>query len=208
MWYPNCVFLLSKNRANFKFFGYSFWRQTSRLTSLFFGKLLVVGSVVHGAKLALTEAARHELVSNGVDILVLVHEHGVHAQVSETEVVEGLKGLLHVLIFNLLNSLKVFLLGRLSVDADGALHKEGTRLLGSIISNLSLDFLNEGLGFGHLLVVGGGDFLDDGILFHHLDCGEWLGQLTLEVFVDDGLHGLHTKDVAANLVAELYPARL
>ena len=26
--------------------------------------------------------------------------------------------------------------------------------------------------------------------------------------MDDGLHGLHTKDVAANLVAELYPARL
>ena len=138
--------------------------------SLVFGILVVVGSFFNPAilplndvaKLALGEAARHELVSDEVDVLVLVHEHVVDTKVGVTEVVEGSQGNLHVVILNLLNRLEVELLWRLSVDADGALHKEGAWLLGSII----------------------GDFLVD------------------------RLHGLDTKDVAADLVAELDLASL
>lgn len=71
-----------------------------------------------------------------------------------------------------------------------------------------IDFLNESLGLIHLLVIGDDDFFNDGILFHHLDLGDWLDQITLEVFVDDRLNGLDTKDIAADLVAELNLASL
>jgi len=74
--------------------------------------------------------------------------------------------------------------------------------------NESLGFLNESLGLIHLLVIGDDDFFNDGILFHHLDLGDWLDQITLEVFVDDRLNGLDTKDIAADLVAELNLASL
>lgn len=71
-----------------------------------------------------------------------------------------------------------------------------------------IDFLNESLGLIHLLVIGDDDFFNDGILFHHLDLGDWLDQITLEVFVDDRFNGLDTKDIAADLVAELNLASL
>ena len=71
-----------------------------------------------------------------------------------------------------------------------------------------IDFLNESLGLIHLLVIGDDDFFNDGILFHHLDLGDWLDQITLEVFVDYRLNGLDTKDIAADLVAELNLASL
>ena len=71
-----------------------------------------------------------------------------------------------------------------------------------------IDFLNESLGLIHLLVIGNDDFFNDGILFHHLDLGDWLDQITLEVFVDDRFNGLDTKDIAADLVAELNLASL
>ena len=71
-----------------------------------------------------------------------------------------------------------------------------------------IDFLNESLGLIHLLVIGDDDFFNDGILFHHLDLGDWLDQITLEVFVHDRLNGLDTKDIAADLVAELNLASL
>ena len=71
-----------------------------------------------------------------------------------------------------------------------------------------IDFLNESLGLIHLLVIGDDDFFNDGILFHHLDLGDWLDQITLEVFVDDRLNRLDTKDIAADLVAELNLASL
>lgn len=71
-----------------------------------------------------------------------------------------------------------------------------------------IDFLNESLRLIHLLVIGNDDFFNDGILFHHLDLGDWLDQITLEVFVDDRLNGLDTKDIAADLVAELNLASL
>ena len=71
-----------------------------------------------------------------------------------------------------------------------------------------IDFLNESLGLIHLLVIGDDDFFNDGILFHHLDLGDWLDQIALEVFVDDRLNRLDTKDIAADLVAELNLASL
>lgn len=45
-------------------------------------------SVLHGAELALAESASHELLSNNVHILVLVHEHLVGTEVGEAELVE------------------------------------------------------------------------------------------------------------------------
>jgi hypothetical protein len=47
-----------------------------------------IDSVLHGAELALAESASHELLGNDVDILVLLHEHLVGAEVGEAELVE------------------------------------------------------------------------------------------------------------------------
>ena len=45
-------------------------------------------SELHGAELALAESASHELFGNHVDILMLLHEHLVGAEVGEAELVE------------------------------------------------------------------------------------------------------------------------
>lgn len=166
---------------------------------------LVAYSVVHGAELALAEGARHELVGDGVHVLVLLHEHAVNAEVGETEVVEGLEGGLHVLVLNLLDRLEVKLLGGLGIDADRAIH-QSAGLLGGLVG--SRGRLGDWLRLDHLLVGSDGNVFDNDILGHHLDGGGGLDQVALEILVDDGLLRLDTKDVARDLVTELYPACL
>ena len=50
--------------------------------------LVRLDSELHGAELALAESASHELLGNHVDILMLLHEHLVGAEVGEAELVE------------------------------------------------------------------------------------------------------------------------
>ena len=45
-------------------------------------------SVLHGAELAFAESTSHELLSNNVDILMLLHEHMVGVEAGKAELVE------------------------------------------------------------------------------------------------------------------------
>jgi len=161
-------------------------------------------SELHSAKLALTESAGHELLSNYVDILVLLHEHEVGMVVGEAEVIERTEGCLHAFVLKLLNLLAVELLRGLGIDAECALH-QGAGLLERIDG-----LLEENISAFHLLVVGISALIGSSCLLRdHLNClGDRLDQIRLDFLVEDWLGGFDTEDVAADLVAKLDPTSL
>ena len=146
-------------------------------------------------ELALAESASHERLSNGIDVIVLLHESLVHGEAGEAKLVESLQGLLELGAALSLDSLEVELLGRLGADADRAAVQEAAGGGGLLVFN------------SHLLVVS--------VLSHHLDrllslvLLGWLAGLNHDLLRFDNFSlRLDAKDVTGNLVAELDPTRL